>query len=80
MIFLNEEIKTEADFKTVCQQSGSEAIKILKWLQSDCQKQSFVNGATAEKRNELFHKHKHLESVIADISNALTPFAPDFNF
>ncbi|EGJ3141389.1 hypothetical protein IGV50_004413 [Salmonella enterica subsp. enterica serovar Newport] len=79
MIFPSEEIKSSADFKAACTQDGKAAIKILMWLQHECKENAFLEGATAEKRNEMFHKHKHLESAIQDINNQIASFAPDFN-
>ncbi|EBV2055762.1 hypothetical protein EWD52_23490 [Salmonella enterica subsp. enterica serovar Braenderup] len=79
MNFPSQEIKSSADFKTACQQSGREAIRILQWIQTESKEAAFLANATTDTRNEMFHKHRHLETAIKDIENALTPFAPDFN-
>ncbi|EEO8179061.1 hypothetical protein G7D34_003692 [Salmonella enterica] len=78
MIFPSEEIKTNEDFKIACQQSGREAIRILQWLQHVAKEEAFADTASADLRTENFHKNKHINSVIRDIENATTPFAPNF--
>ncbi|ELK9995658.1 hypothetical protein RWE39_004392 [Salmonella enterica] len=79
MIFPSEEIKSSADFVIACKQSGKEAIRLLMWLQRECKETAFIADTDTAKRNELFHKHKHLESAILDINNQIASFAPDFN-
>lgn len=79
MIFPSEEIRNDADFKSICEQSGREAIKILRWLQTQAKEEAFADSASADLRTENFHKSRHINALIADIQNAFTPFAPNLN-
>ncbi|EGI0196850.1 hypothetical protein IFY90_004253 [Salmonella enterica] len=79
MIFPSEQIKSDAEFTAACKQFGKEAIKLLLWIQLQCKEQAFLESTPNDKRNELYHKHRHLDSAVEEINNQIAAFAPDFS-
>ncbi|EEI7324274.1 hypothetical protein G4E03_003463 [Salmonella enterica] len=78
MMLPNELIQNETEFKHACSYNGREAIRLLRWIQSQKKEQVFTTK-NAEKIKEIIWFVENIESLINDIESENQALAPEMS-